>query len=184
MNPAVDNLLALYHRNAQRADDVAWYADAKREVARRAADHGLNTRTYAGVVAATSPMQQWATKDGLRFPNLDTADRAVRWHRGELDKPGTFGQNARNAAAILNGADPNAVLGPKTRPFWRALLGYDDIVLDRWALRAIGWPRESIKEHEWPTAAEPYMTAAAQLGIRPSELQAATWVQIKREAGR
>ena len=180
MNP-VDNLIALYERNQQREADLAWYADAKRLARQRAAALNVPPRRYLGVVAATSPMQQWSTKDGQRFPNLDAADRVVAWHRGERETPGTLGASARNGAAILNGADPMVVLGPKTRAFWRALMGADDIVLDRWALRAIGWPRESVTEAEVPIAAAPYIEAAERLGVTPSALQAATWTQIRRE---
>lgn len=182
MTSAVDNLLALYERNEQREADLEWYADAKRQARERATALGVPVKRYLGVVAATSPMQQWSTKDGQRFPNLDAADRVIRWHRGELDKPGTLGANARNAAAILNGKDPMAVLGPKTRAFYLALSGGEDVVLDRWALRAIGWPRESVSEAEVPLASAPYIEAAERLGVSPSALQAATWTQIRRES--
>lgn len=181
MTPATENLIALYERNAQRADDIAWYSRAKSLVRQRAAERGVDPTTYAGIVAATSPMQQWASKAG-GFPNLDVADRVINWDRGLIATPRTLSSNARNGAAILNGADPAEVLGPKTRRFWHALLGDDlAIVLDRWALRAIGWPRESIKESEWAVAADPYVQAAELLGISPAGLQAAVWVQIKRE---
>ena len=181
MSPAVSNLIALYERNPTREADLAWYADAKREVAKRAQAHGLPVKRYAAVVAATSPMTQWHTVNGA-WPNLDAADRAVRWHRGELESPRMLKTSANNSARILDGADPMAVLGPKTRAFWRALLGHDDVVLDRWALRAIGWPRESVTEAEVPTASEPYFAAAAILNVKPSALQAATWAQIRRES--
>lgn len=175
-------LTELYARNAQAAADLAWYADAKALVRRRARAAGLPWRTYAAVVAATSPMQQWSTKDGQRFPNLDVADRVIRWHRGSEATPGTLPTSAAAAADILNGADPGQRLGPKTRRFWQALTGTDsEIVLDRWALRAIGWPRETIREAEYPAASRPYLEAAAQLNIPPAALQAATWAQIRRE---
>jgi hypothetical protein len=177
-------LIGLYHRNADAAADIAWYADAKRLVRRRAADIGLPWRRYAAVVAATSPMQKWDTKAGDRWPNLDAADRVIRWYRGELDKPGTLGSSARAAAAILDGRQPTQVLGPKTRRFYLALTGRDtDPVLDRWALRAIGWPTESVTESQWAAAAAPYFEAAAELDITPAALQAATWTQIRREWG-
>ena len=178
---AVDDLIALYERNDHRAADIAWYADAKLLARRRALAAGVPIGRYLGVVAATSPMQQWSTKDGRRFPNLDAADRVIRWHRGGVDRPGTLPNNARVAKLILDGRKPTDVLGPKTRAFFLALTGRDEIVLDRWALRAIGWPRETITEAEYPAASEPYELAAAKLGIRPSELQAATWTQIRRE---
>jgi hypothetical protein len=181
MTPAVENLIALYERNAQRADDIAWYDRAKSLVRQRAAERGVDPEVYAAIVAATSPMQQWASRAG-GFPNLDVADRVIDWDRGLIATPRTLSSSARNGAAILNGADPSEVLGPKTRRFWQALLGDDlSIVLDRWALRAIGWPRESIKEAEWWIAAEPYWDAAERLGISPAGLQAAVWTQIKRE---
>lgn len=175
-------LTELYARNEQAAADLRWYADAKALVRRRARTAGLPWRTYAAVVAATSPMQQWATKDGSRFPNLDAADRVIRWHRGDEPGPGTLATSAAAAADILNGDDPGQRLGPKTRRFWQALTGDDrEIVLDRWALRAIGWPRESIRETEYQAASEPYRLAAEQLNIPPAALQAATWTQIRRE---
>jgi hypothetical protein len=183
MTPAADNLIALYQRNDQAAADIAWYANAKRLVRSRAQAAGLPWRRYAAVVAATSPMQQWSTKDGLRFPNLDAADRVIAWHRGQADRPMTLPTNAAAAARILDGGQPTRILGPKTRRFYLALTGRDtEPVLDRWALRAIGWPRETIKEREFDAAAAPYFEAADHLNITPAALQAATWTQIRREA--
>ena len=183
MTQAATNLIALYERNDQRAADLQWYADAKRLVRRRATDVGLPWRRYAAVVAATSPMQQWSTKDGLRFPNLDAADHVIAWHRGQAPTPKTLPNNARAAAAILDGGQPTRILGPKTRRFYLALIGRDvEPVLDRWALRAIGWPRETIRETEFKAAAAPYFEAAKHLDITPAALQAATWTQIRREA--
>jgi len=182
MTAAATNLIALYARNPQRETDLAWYADAKRQAADRATAAGLPTKRYLAVVAATSPMQQWSTKDGRRFPNFDVADRVIAWHRGDRETPGTLSASARNAAKILDDADPTAVLGPKTRPFWHALQGADSIVLDRWALRAIGWPRETITETEYPAASAAYEEAAIALNVPASQLQAATWTQIRRES--
>lgn len=181
MTDAAANLVGLYERNPQRAADLEWYANAKRLIRRRAAAAGLPWRRYAAVVAATSPMQQWDSKSG-GFPNLDAADRVIAWHRGEAPTARTLGSNARNAARILNGAQPRSVLGPKTGAFYRALIGQDrEPVLDRWALRAIGWPRESVSLKEVPAAAAPYLEAAAYLETTPAALQAATWTQIRRE---
>lgn len=179
------SLLGYYQRNAQREADARWYAAAKQVTRQRAAAQGIAPDVYAGIVAATSPMQQWTNKAGTEYLNLNAADRVIDWARGLTDSPRTIGANARHGRAILNGADPADVLGPKTRRFWRALLGDDTaVVLDRWALRAIGWPTESITERQWAAAAEPYYQVADQLGITPAGLQSVVWTQSKREANR
>lgn len=181
MTPATENLIALYERNAQRDEDLQWYADARALIHARADRLQMDHAVYAGVVAAMSPMTRWETKNGA-YPNLDAADHVIKWQRGLIDKPGTMRTSAQNALRIISGENPDNVLGPKTRAFYHALMGADDVVLDRWALRAIGWPRESITERELERAAAPYHEAAQHLNVSPSALQAATWAQIRRES--
>ena len=180
MSPEAQNLIDLYQRNAQREQDIRWYADAREAIEARAAAIGLPANVYTGIVAAASASTRWQTKDGRLF-NLDRADIIIRWHRGELDSPRHMPSVVSAATRVLEGADPETVLGPKTRAFYLALLGGDHVVLDRWALRAIGYKRETVKEREVDAAAAPYFEAATTLGILPSELQAATWTQIRRE---
>lgn len=180
--PTPETLIAWWERNPDRDTDARWYHDARAEARKRARRVGLPLNTYLGVVAATSPLQQWRTKDG-GWPNLDAADRVIAWHRGERPNPATLTTSANAARDILNGQDPATRLGPKTRSFYLNLATPDHsdaVTLDRWALRALGLG-DQIAPSKYDATAEIYRQAARRLDVPVDALQAAVWSQIKRE---
>lgn len=186
MTPETEALLALYGRNLTRDADIAWYANAKQIARTRAKSAHIDYPTYAAVVAATSPATQWDAPGKGTWPNLDSADRAIRHWRHEAWEgepyPGMLGVSLAKASAILDGADPADVLGPKTVAFWHALMGdLEHVVLDRWALRAIGQRDSTPREPKYSELAAHYHQAATIAGVSPAQLQAATWTQIRRE---
>lgn len=185
MSPQAIKLVELYARNPQAAADVAWYAGAKQIARGRAKAAGLDYPTYAAVVAATSPATMWDAPKAGTWPNLDSADRAIRHHRGTSEGepyPGMLGRSLAKAFRILDGDNPADVLGPKTYAFWRALTGdLEHVVLDRWALRAMGERDGTPREPKYSALAAHYLEAAATLNLSPAQLQAATWTQIRRE---
>jgi hypothetical protein len=96
----------------------AWYPDARNEAARLAKEYGISTQQAAGVIAALSPLREWAENKGdaerlLRSVVNGTADPAIaKLLQANVDK----------AVAIAKGADPRDVLwsgeGYKVRSFY------------------------------------------------------------------
>jgi hypothetical protein len=102
-------------------------------------------------------------------------------------------RNARKAAAILWGADPDAVVsGPKVRAFWHSIARPDDarsVVIDRHAVDvSLGMVTDDAtrsrligRKGGYATVADAYIRAARilseQLGdtITATELQGVTW---------
>lgn len=167
------------------ADDSGdWYRDQARLIRRRARRVGVKGATYAGVVAAMSPAMTWQAKSGA-YVNLDAADRVVeRWQTGSRVTAGIgLGHSVRTGFAILDGADPDTVLGPKTRSFYHNLRGdHDYVTIDRWALRAAGHTRDSVSPSQYDRWANLYRSAAAIANVPPALMQAVVWEQIRKEA--
>lgn len=173
------DLRDLFNRSDPR--DRRWYFAAHELLAREAAELGIPTRRLAGMVAALSPNTPWDTPSG-KTPNLDLAVKLARTGANVH-----VGACMRKARAILAGADPADVLsGPKERAFYSNLAdpaASDAVTCDRWIARAIGKTREGFTPRQYEATAELFREMAAELSIRPHELQAAVWTQIRREQG-
>ncbi|MGZ6665606.1 MAG: DUF7178 family protein [Solirubrobacteraceae bacterium] len=72
----MNNLTPIYYNNPTRDADSQWYYSAHEQIAAAAAELGMDTDTFAGIVAALSPRQAWDTSTG-RAPNLDAARALV-----------------------------------------------------------------------------------------------------------
>jgi len=163
------------------AQGLAWYRNARREG--RAV--GPTLHKGVGVIAALSPMQAWDT-------NIELAHKLAATHRAGLPMPTSgygFKRNTAKAWRILSGERPLDVLsGDKVRSFYRNMLGCaDSVTVDRWAVRiALGDPQHSgtVPRGEYAPMSEAFRRVAADLGMTARELQAATWVWIRREHGR
>jgi hypothetical protein len=166
---------------AATPDDLAkglrWYANAQRE-GRKV---GPTLHRGVGVIAALSPLQAWDV-------NIELANKLAAVHAEGKPMPTTgygFKRNTAKAWAILNGAKPLDVLsGPKVRAFYRNMLGCSDsVTVDRWAVRiAIGDPDHSgtVPSGEYDAMADAFRRVAAEKGLTPRELQAATWTWVRR----
>lgn len=163
------------------AKGLAWYANARREG--RAL--GATVHRGVGVIAALSPLQAWDT-------NINLAHKLAKLHAAGEAMPTTgygFKRNTAKAWAILNGARPLDVLsGPKVRAFYRNMLGDPhSVTVDRWAMRiAVGDPKHDglVPPKEYAPIAEAFRRVAADLGIAPRDLQAATWTHFRRQHAR
>jgi hypothetical protein len=88
----------------------------------------------------------------------------------------------RACRAILSGeVSPGAgVGGPKVTAFYRAIIGdTDSVVLDRWALRAAGHPRDTCTPLQYRRYAGTFREAAAECGETPREFQAIIWIVLR-----
>lgn len=147
-----------------------WYTDARALVQGLATVYNKRDETVAGVIAALSQREQWTR-------NVRRAEAALR--AGEAT--GGMLQSRIKANRILAGEHPRKVLsGPKTRAFYRALLGDDNaVVIDTWMCRVYG-------HHEKPTPkqykrlAQRVRREARARGIPPAVWQAIQWVEVRR----
>lgn len=183
MNKYTDNIRAAW--NASTAADLAegldWYKRARGEGRKL----GRTLHQGVGVIAALSPMQAWDT-------NIVLANKLAAAHDAGEPMPTHgygFKRNTAKAWAILEGARPLDVLGgDKVRSFYRNMLGCEhSVTVDRWAVRiALGDPRDEgkVPSGEYDAMAQAFRDVAAELGITAQQLQAATWVWIRREHGR
>lgn len=156
-----------------RAQGVAWYTEARAKVRAMARTHGVTRACAAGVVAALSPRLQWAV-------NVRAAEVVLA---GGVPS-GVFKTSFHKAMRIYRGGErPLAVLaGPKTRAFYRALMGDDhSAVVDVWVLRAVGWTR-SLTDKVYRRIAGALARAAALVGVPVATLQAVAWVVVRGRA--
>jgi hypothetical protein len=72
--------------------------------------------------------------------------------------------------------------GLKVTSFYRAIMGDPDaVVLDRWALRAVGHDRDTCTPLQYARYSAMYSEAAHAVGESPRDFQAIVWT-VMREA--
>jgi hypothetical protein len=163
------------------ARGLEWYRQARSEG--RAL--GRTVAQGVGVIAALSPMQAWDT-------NIELAYKLAATHAAGKSMPTRgygFKKNTAKAWRILNGERPLDVLGgDKVRSFYRNMLGCaDSVTVDRWAVRiALGDPQHSgtVPSGQYAAMSDAFRRVAARHGVTARDLQAATWIWIRREHGR
>lgn len=186
-----------------RVNGREWYARARRLSERLAADATTSVgilldedevRRAAGVVAALSPRLAWRK-------NVEYAELAYSLRHLELrefcSRIPTLNLNAAKAWRILNGEDPDDVLGgPKVRAFYFTITNPDDpraVVVDRHAIDvAFGEVLTDATRPVMKGAAYDYIAAlyvnASKIVTRetgetwtPAQTQAAVWTYWRRE---
>lgn len=174
----IENITYYYEGALNARQDFAgeWYREASEECRTIAHAMGVGYRAFVGVVAALSPQLNWKY-------NVREAVKLV----GRGYALG-YGRNVAKAKRILNGEDPDDVLGGnKVRSFFRNLLdgGNDDrfVTIDTWALRIAagnpGYPTSSITDKQYHRLVKLYRYTADAHGISATALQAMTWVHIR-----
>lgn len=173
----VDNILAVYAgaTEAERADGLSWYPRARRYAEDLAGRYGIAARVVSGVIAALSPMTSWDQ-------NIQDAENLLRL--GGRARVTTYKANRRKAVKILKGAEPARNLGKyKTLSFFECIEGSaSDVCIDRHA-SAIAYGRTLTDTERgalvgvtYQRLQNAYRKAASVLNLKPSELQAVTWV--------
>lgn len=192
------------------ATGLGWYRRALEWAQELSTVYGVPVETVAGVVAALSPLNGWASQ--LLFtPRILAAWTAVRDSAENLDTraarfvetasewiPGPgLGGNKRKAARIFCGESPLDVLGGfKVRAFYRSIMtrgDTDDVCIDRhaWSI-ADGGALGSLTPKRYRTAAAAYVSAAANLRaafpriasrLTPSNVQALCWIWWRDNPG-
>lgn len=158
-----------------------WYQHAHVFCKEVAHNTGLSVDTVAMVVSALSPAVSWelnkiqaeqmcnAFRDGLPLDSVITS---------------TYENNRLKAWDILHGKKVITVKSPKTYAFYRNLmLNIDSVTIDRWILRVMfNRPIKSLTALKYRQCEEIFKQAAIDLDLKPLQLQAITWEQIRMEA--
>jgi hypothetical protein len=177
------NVMDVYNQASHQdiIDGMNWYSEAKHQCSLLARRNAILLQTAIGVVAALSPRVNWGR-------NVIAAENLVRGLQAE-----GFGANKDKARRILNGEAPLDVLrGNKVISFYHNIIrpkAPHHVTVDRWALRvAYGPDRWSDKvntptDRQYLEVGNAYREAAAIVGILPLQIQAITWVSIKRRSG-
>lgn len=193
---SIYNIIGVYSLATQ--DEIeegkAWYANARRECQELADNLGYPLAVVAGVVAALSPNNRWQR-------NLRDAEALLRGYRDGVDvrevKVSTYHAMRQKAwdicdeyvryvrdvsiAQILN--------GPKITAFYKCILGHEDAVcIDGHAYNIAQGNRKGLKglnvsAKDMRETASQYVSAAEEVGLKPYELQAITWVVWRRIHG-
>lgn len=187
-----------------RAAGREWYQRASYLALQLATEHGTTMRQAAGVIAALSPRLAWRK-------NVEYARLAFRlYYVGTMRHPlqsravwesqmPVLKANARKAWRILEGEDPDAVLGgPKVRAFYFTIVSPDDpraVVIDRHAFdvaagQVLDDARRGIvlgRKGAYDAVSTLYRRAARIISREtgehwtPAEIQATTWTYWRRE---
>lgn len=159
------------------ADGLAWYDQAHSVARSLAATYECTIRTAAGIIAATSPLQQWER-------NVELAEQVLATTRRPT---GLLVRSYTNANTIKHGLHPLDVLsGAKTRAFYRNIVQpwrETDVCIDRHAFAAVmGRPLDDKQQKQLERAgvyalvSDAYRAAASTHNVTAHQAQAITWV--------
>jgi hypothetical protein len=195
-NQNINNIKAIFQlaSAAEKADGMAWYGVAKSIAIVLADRYGVTTAQAVGVLAALSPRNKWA-RNVVDAELLIAAYVAAGSEQARLTKVCTFGANKEKAIKVLeSGAETIPTIleilsGPKLREFASCIAGLPDCCIDghAWCI----WQGSRVKLADVPSIGvklrreikADYARAAADLGVKPFELQAITWVTWRRLHG-
>lgn len=131
------------------AEDAAWYQTRHDEVVGLAEKAGVDPATYTAVLASTSPLCPWQSKNGVMM-NVNLANKAIETWKDNpgvdpktfaagLDSPGMLKSSLSNAMTALNGNVDDALSGPKIRSFNNNISDPSgrDVTMDTWMARAM-----------------------------------------------
>jgi hypothetical protein len=166
----VVNLLTHYEE-AGHDEAAGWYRESKRYAHALRREHGGGLGRAAGIISALSPQVQWSVNKRLAAQVMEHG-----W-----PQEGCLSLSANRAHAIWQGDRPLSVLGgPKTRAFYRAIMGDEyAVVLDTWMATALGWPHNSFSERQYERCAMALREAAEVTSLPPATFQAIVWTQVR-----
>ena len=177
-----------------KAEGMTWYENAYHICNDIALSNALDVHVVAGVMAALSPSNKW--KRNVQDCKAVCTVAQIQGTAAVADVTvSTYGANKVKAQRILEeheceSEDVRSILnGPKVIEFFNSILSGDDVCIDGHAFNiAMGEqttlskvPNIGIKMRRAIKAC--YTTAAEKHGIRPSQMQAITWVAWRRMHG-
>jgi len=164
----------------QKKEGRSWYGRANRICNRISKETDTPLYKVVGILAALSPSNKW---------DRNVLDTKNFIETGGDCKVCTYTTNKDKAYEILtNTTGKQSVLkilnGPKTTAFFTNILHPRTggaVTVDRWALRSVqeGERTPIVQKRK---IIEAHQLAASELGIKPHELQATVWLQVKAKA--
>ena len=148
-------------------DAATWYDEATviaDDIARRM---NLTREHGAAIISAFSPRMPWARNVALALAFADGED--VR----------AMGSHIRAAhACAADGID--ALRGPKTNAFARAIAGDDEaIVIDVWMMRAAGLETDAPTVVQYREISAAIDRLSREYGMAPRVMQALIWIVVR-----
>lgn len=180
----VTNILATFAQaedeNESYEEGIGWYHVAHSIAHELAADNGVSFEVAAGVLAVLSPSTNWSRNIELAADMLSEGDCAH-----------AYGECIEKARRIMAGEsfDSVMIIGRKVRNFYACIVNPSNpgaVCVDRHAVvLATGRPLSDLDGWldlvgTYQLTAAAYRTAARKVGIRPSQMQAITWCQHRR----
>ncbi len=166
----------------QISEGKNWYKIAQTYCKQIAKQTGVNHKTVAAVVSALSPSSKWGR-------NLVDAEALIGgWLVNDCHNVtvSTYNQNKIKAIRILE--NQSQTLGAsrgvyKTVCFWHNLCfpNSQRVVIDRWIMRAVfpSIKKEVATGKLYLKIEEAFQRLAAELNLKPYELQAIIWIVIR-----
>lgn len=185
---AVNNILKVYKQAAP--EDVehgkVWYDSAHQFCLEIGSRYNCSVDKVAGIVSALSPGCTWEQN------KRDAINAIHSLVHGTPMKVSTYGQFVEKVFRIWDGEDVALVLnGPKITAFYYNILRPDlceHVCIDRHAFKIARGIRKggatALTAKQMRDTQAAYMQAASELGLRPNQLQAITWVTYKKIVGR
>lgn len=153
-------------------DGRDWYDQAQDRIDDLCCRRGWDAELFTGILAVTSPRVSVVRNLRITLQFMATGELLSNVMR-----------------TIRNGVDhyliTGEIRGPKTEPFYRALLGdRSAIVLDVWMAKALGVKQEHFARKPLRAEANRRIESAARkLDLCPRDAQAAIWTGIVRRNG-
>jgi hypothetical protein len=181
---SVNNILETYIKASEQdlIEGMSWYENANSFCKRLSVTYQFPVVKVAAVVSLLSPRNRWEKN------KVDAENLFLAYRNGENPhhvKVSTFNGNRSKAVAIILGKEdmimPN---GPKTKAFFKNIMGSSDTVTIDTHAYSIACGERKIA----PTISRPlyrkieaqYIETADLLGIKPYQVQACTWVTFRR----
>lgn len=147
-----------------------WYNDAQTVAYDVASRRKVTLEIGAAIVSSFSPRVPWSRNVALALAFADGGDT-----------PGLANNRRMAEESLVHGFD--ALKGPKTNAFARAIAGDEDaVVIDSWMCRAAGIGRDAPSVVQYRRIADAIVTLARRHGVSPRTMQALIWIRVRGKA--
>lgn len=181
---AANKILKVYYAADSEAHAVGmvWYEEAHQFCLGLSSKYAVDLSKVVGILSALSPGCTWDQN------KKDTISALEHFIHGTPIKVSTYGQFVLKARRIFGGEDvPTVLNGPKITAFYFNILRPEcdeHVCVDRHAFkvaRGIGKAGAvALTKKQMRDTQEAYKIAAHQVGLRPNQLQAITWITYKK----
>lgn len=184
-----DNILWMLDGASSHAIEAgkAWYPIARRWCQVKAREYGVRPIVVAAIISALSPRNKW--QRNLYDAEQVLINYAEGYHHPFNIVSCTFRRNVERAWNIVDHDDPSiAMTSPKTRAFVDNIINplSELVTVDVWAMRIaegdMSLRAKPLGEKKYQMYASAYVDAAKEVGMKPCDIQAITWVEARSRA--